>query len=80
MVNIVILANLIVLENLLLLVKLVIRMMLVAGDSGNFVVYGDFDDSGESCEENLVSLFLDVRYFPIFLLSKWYIEFLPGKI
>ena len=52
-----ILVNLIVLENLLLLVKLVILMMLVAGESGNFVEYGDFDDSGESFTENLVSHF-----------------------
>ena len=36
-----ILVNLIVLENLLLLVKLVILMMPVAGESGNFVEYGD---------------------------------------
>ena len=55
-----ILVNLIVLENLLLLVKLVILMMLVAGESGNFVEYGDFDDSGESFAENLVSHFLDI--------------------
>ena len=57
-----ILVNLIVLENPLLLVKLVILMMLVAGESGNFVEYGDFDDSGESFAENLVSLFLDIRF------------------
>ena len=62
MVNIVIFANLIVLENLLLLVKLVILMMLVAGESGNFVEHGDFDDSGESFAENLVSHFLDIRF------------------
>ena len=24
--------------------------------------YGDFDDSGESCEENFVSHFLDIRF------------------
>ena len=57
-----ILVNLIVLENLLLLVKLVILMMLVAGESSKFVEYGDFDDSGESFAENLVSLFLDIRF------------------
>ena len=50
--------NLIVLENLLLLVRLVILMMLVAGESGNFVEYGDFDETCESFEQNLVlSLF-----------------------
>ena len=48
--------------NLLLLVKLVILMMLVAGESGNFVEYGNFDDSGESYTENLVSHFLDIRF------------------
>ena len=57
-----ILVNLIVLENLLLLVKLVILMMLVAGESGNFVEYGDFDDSGESFSKNLISLFFDIRF------------------
>ena len=29
-------------------------MMLVVGESGDFVEYGDFDDSGESFAENLV--------------------------
>ena len=38
--------NLIVFENLLLLVRLVILLMLVAGESGSFVEYGNFDDSG----------------------------------
>ena len=59
LVTLLILVNLIVLENLLLLVKLVILMMLVAGESSNFVEYGDFDNSGESSAEYLVSHFLD---------------------
>ena len=53
-----ILVNLIVLENLLLLVKLVILMMPVAGESGNFVEYGDL-----MIQMNILQkIFLDIRF------------------
>ena len=37
-------------------------MMLVAGESGSFVEYGNFDDSGESFAGNLISHFLDISF------------------
>jgi hypothetical protein len=37
-------------------------MMLVAGESSNFIEYGDFDNSGESSAEYLESYFLDIRF------------------